>query len=483
MFKSIVKRLALLIVMVLSMQLASSSSAQSAPENSIQVKEFNFVFLHGVGSNPGSLQLLGDSIMAQLPAYTLDYEQANPGTKVRVDTLQRYYPNDVDIDTWAKNIADSIEKHFSDKKNLILIGHSMGGKAALYAVAKNIGGLADKVAMVVTINSPIKKLQDYYFTGGGTASDYIKAQWLILNGGAGDSITYYDSSQDGWWVGRNKHWLAFISAEAAPLSDQFNFAGVDALPRDMDDGIIPISAQYSDGADVIYYGEHGHSDVAQVDKVAEFIAGQILRYIFGGNIECSIFARSGSFEHKADWLVGTDYWVDVAGEVLANSGKVQHKNESYTKWQEWEDVVGEVTLGGERSSYRVNRVSLPFFSGIKEFRWLNPDDAEDSRLYIRTRAAPRSSVQVEWSIYQQGLLPVGVARDHYEVKIVAGTPLTAIRSVGWETDNPCDLRLQIHSEAQSPFRWFKAEWKVYFKGSRQRKVIDEIPSETLSGTG
>ena len=40
----------------------------------------------------------------------------------------------------------------------------MGGKAALYAVAHNIGNLADKVAMVVTSNSPIKKLSNYYFT-------------------------------------------------------------------------------------------------------------------------------------------------------------------------------------------------------------------------------------------------------------------------------------------------------------------------------
>jgi pimeloyl-ACP methyl ester carboxylesterase len=481
MFKRIVKRLALLIAMVLSVQLAISSPAQSAPANPTQVKEFNFVFLHGFESNPSALQLLSDSITAQLPKYILDYEQANPGTEVRVDTLQRYYPNDVDIDTWAKNIADSIEKHFSNKKNLILIGHSMGGKAALYAVAKNIGGLADKVVMVVTINSPIKSLQNYYFTGGGTASDYLRAQFLILNAGAADSVTYYDSSQDGQWVGTNKHWLAFISAESAPLSDQFNFAGVDPLPRDMDDGIIPISAQYADGADVIYYGEHSHSDVAQVDEVAEFIAGQILRYIFGGNIECSVFARSGSFEHKANWLLGKDYWEDIAGEIPANSGKVEHKNESYTKWQEWEDVVGERTLGSGRSSYRVSRMSLPFFTGIKEFRWLNPDDSEDSRLYIRTRAAPRSSVKVEWSIYQEGLLPVGIERDHYEIQIVSGTPLTAIKSVLWDTDNPCDLRLQIYSEAQSPFRWFKAEWKVYFKGSRLRQIINEIPSETLSG--
>jgi len=112
---------------------------------------------------------------------------------------------------------------------------------------------------------------------------------------------------------------------------------------------------------------------------------------------------------------------------------------------------------------------------------LNPDNAEDCRLCIRTRAAPRNSVQVDWSIYQRGLLPLGSTRDRYEVEIVTGTPLTGIGHASWETDNTRDLRLRIWSEAQSPFRWFKAEWRVYYKQSRQRQVIDEIPGRTLLG--
>ena len=479
MFTSMMKRLALVIAIALCIQLAISSPIQSAPDNSIQVKELNFVFLHGAGGHACSFQLMEDFMIEKLPPYILGYEQANPGTEIQVNTLKRCYPNNVDINTWANNIADSIDKHFANKNNLILIGHSMGGKSALYAVAKNIGGLADKAILVVTINSPIKSLQNYYVTGGGSVSDYCRAQWLILDRGVCNSATYYDSSQDGQWVGSNRHWLAFISAEAAPLSEQFNFAGVDALPRNMDDTIIPISAQHSDGADVIYYGEYDHSDFTEVDDVTDSIAGQILRYIFGGRVECSVFVRSGTFQHKADWLLGTDHWEDVAGEVLASSGRVQHKNESYIQWQEWEDVVGECTPGGIRSSYWVNRASFPVLTSIKESRWLNPDDPEDCRLYIQTRAAPRNSVQVEWSIYQQGLLPVGITRDHYEVEILTGTPLTGIKRVLWETDDPRDLRLRIYSEAHSPFRWFKAEWRVYYKGSLQRRIIDEIPSETL----
>ena len=169
------KQLALLIIIGLCLSLGLYIPAQSAPEEPVQVKELNFVFLHGAGGNACDMQLLADSITEQLPAYVLDYQQAHPDTEIQVDTLLRCYPNDVDIQTWANNIADSIDKYLPNKRNLILIGHSMGGKAALYAVANNVGGLADKVAMVVTINSPIKSLQGYYFAGGASVVDYYRA--------------------------------------------------------------------------------------------------------------------------------------------------------------------------------------------------------------------------------------------------------------------------------------------------------------------
>jgi len=478
MFGGTMKRLALLIAIALFVQLGFYSPAQSVLGAPAQVKELNFVFLHGAGGNICNMQLLSDSITEQIPAYILDYEKANPGTSIQVDKLQRCYPDDVDIRVWANNIAATIEKYFPDKKNLILIGHSAGGKAALYAVSHNVGGLADKVALVVTINSPIKSLGDYYVTGGGSVMDYCRARWLLSDQGICNSIAYYDSSQDGSWVGSNKHWLAFIAAESAPYSVQFNLGGIDAWPRDMDDSAIPISAQYADGADVIYYGEHGHSDWASSEEVAEFMAEQILHYIFGGAIECSVFVRSGTFEHKANWLLGTDYWEDIAGELLLASGRLEHKNKSYFKWQDWEDIVGESPPQGERSRYQISLMNhFLFFNSIQESYWLSPDNSEDYQLYLRTRAAPGSVIQVDWSIYGMGLLPVGVERNHYEVKIVTGTPLTSIQRVSWLTDDPRDLRLRIWSQAESPFRWFKAEWRVYSTEIRQKKIIDELPAE------
>jgi pimeloyl-ACP methyl ester carboxylesterase len=472
------KRLVLLITVGLCLALGLYSPAQSAPEEPVQVKELNFVFLHGAGGDACSMQRLADSIIEQLPAHILGYQLVHPDTKIQVDTLLRCYPNDVDIETWADNIADSIDKHLPDRQNLILIGHSVGGKAALYAVANNVGDLADKVALVVTINSPIKSLQKYYFAGGGSAADYYQALGLISDRGVSNSIVYYDSSEDGRWVAAVKHWLAFISAESAPSSPQFNVGGIDALPRNMDDTIIPISAQYTDRADVIYYGEHGHSDFTTSDEVAGFMAEQILRYIFGGEIECSVLAGSGTLEHVAGWVPGIDYWEDVVGEILASSGRLQYRNESYTKWQEWEEVVGECPAESKRSSYQVSPVRhFPFLASIEESRWLSPDNLEDCRLYLRTRAAPRNYVEVDWSIYRRELLPSGIERNHYEVAIVTGTPLTNIRYVAWVAGDLRDLRLRVSSEAERPFRWFRAEWRAYSKESRYRKVIDEIPGQ------
>ena len=463
-------------MVVLCLSTAFPGLVQAAPENPGKVKDLNFVFLHGYNGHSCALQLLEDCIAAQLPAFISQFEYENPDISIQTDSLRRCYPNDVDIDTWANNIADSINEKFPDKENLVLIGHSMGGKTALYAVSHNIGNLADKVALVVTINSPIKRLVDNYYLGGDTALDYWGAQWFMPNQGVLESLLNYDSSEDGRWTGENKNWLAFISGESSPLSSQFDVGGIDPLPRDIDDTIVPISCQYSDGADVVYYGEYGHSDFSEMEEVAGYLADRILRYIFGGGIECAVFARGGSFEHKADLFPGADQWQDVVGGVLAASGTVVHKNDSYYKWQEWEDIVGDYFVGVSRSSIQtIQKTSFPILTGIKQAGWVNPADSQDGRVYLNTRAAPGSSVQVDWSVYQKGLLPDGIERAYYEVEVETGTQFTGVEEVSWETADPRDVRLRISSQAQSPFRWFKAQWKAFFKEVRQKQIIDEMP--------
>ena len=474
------KWLSWLIAVTLGVPLIFIYPVQAASAQSATVKELNFVFLHGAAGERCSLQRLSDSMKKQLPSYIADYQQTHPGVEIRVNSLDRCYPAYVGVDAWARNIADSINEYFPGKENLILIGHSMGGKSALYAAAKNISGLGDKVAMVVTINSPIKKFNDYVVFGGGSVEQYCRAGWFRSDEGICDSVTNYDSSGDGSWIGHNRHWLSLISGESAPLSQQFDTGNVDPWPRDMDDGLVPVSAQYADGADVIYYGEHDHWELTDSEEVAGSLADKILRYIFGGSIEYSVFNRGGTFDHRANWLPLTDYWDDAIGEVPSTSGSLEHTNQSFTDWQEWEDVVGQFSPVGQRSSFQVTRRSLPLLTGVLESRWLNPVAPGDGRVYIRTRAAPRTKVRVDWGVYQRALLSAGIKRDRYEVEIWAGTPLTRIEQVSWLTNDINDVMLRVRSAAESPFRWFRARWRVYSLESRRRQVIDEIPAKVVT---
>ena len=107
------------------------------------------------------------------------------------------------------------------------------------------------------------------------------------------------------------------------------------------------------------------------------MADRILRYILGESIECAVLARGGNLEQRADWLLGTDKWDDVFGETIASIGTLQHTNDSWTEWREWEDVVGKPPSEHKRSRTRVTQMSFPFFTGIMELRWLNPDDPFD----------------------------------------------------------------------------------------------------------
>jgi len=469
-------RLRGLAAVVMLTLLVFPGSLSAADTNTTQVKDLNFVFLHGMGGTTCTLQNLGDWIEQSLPSYAFLYEQEHPGIRVKLNMLARCYEGYVKIDQWAENIVESIETHFKGKDNLILVGHSMGGKTALYAVANNIGGLADRVAAVVTINSPIKRLGDYYAPSGGPVINYCSTVLLGSDEGVCTSVTNYDSAADGKWVADNKDWLAFISAEAAPLSPKFDRTGVDAWPRDMDDGVVPISAQYGDGANVVYYGEYGHSEFGTNDDPSEYLANQILSYVFGYPLECCLPYRSGTFEHSSDWLLGTDYWNDIFGEDLVAEGVLTHYNESFFKWAEWEETIGELIPGEKRSSTLIRQTSLPLLTRIKNVRWVTESDTTDARVSLNLSAAPRTTIEAEWAIYRSPLLPEKSRRAYCEVNITDGTPLVAVTQIDWLSENVRDVRVRVWSEAQSPFRWFKAEWHTFFYETRILKLIDKIPA-------
>jgi hypothetical protein len=458
----------------LTVQADSNSGFSSVP--SYKNKELNFVMLHGAGGTACGLQNIGDTITDMIPLYVESYKKDHPTTKITFNILNRCYPANVDMETWAQNIGESINEYLPGKRNLILIGHSFGGKSALYSVAHNIEGLKDKTLLVVTINSPIKPLNCYPVSGAPNAIDLCKARFINSDKGVCSSLANYDSTEDGRIVSEEKHWLALVSGENTPGSDSFNYGGIDPYTWHCDDGVIPISGQYTEDADTVYYGEYYHSDFHEFEELYITVSETILNYIFGtAENGYSVLSREDSFTHKSDWWLGKDTWSDILGDTLAKEGATWHFNDSYMQWREWEDVAGGWPFVGDAKSryYTTLSSSSGPFTNIEETRWFDPANIEDCQIYIKTKAGPRQYVQVDWKIYQQSLSQ-DYARDHYEIEIEEGTALTAITRATWLTDNERDLRVSVQSQAESPFKWFKAICKIFVKEPRYRNLIDDI---------
>ena len=104
-----ISSLILSIILCLQLLVTRPVQAETRPE---VVKELNFVFCHGMGGNPCAFQNITDRIYELLPYFIDRYQEKHPGISVKVNILDRCYPAYVDINTWANNIADSINEHF-----------------------------------------------------------------------------------------------------------------------------------------------------------------------------------------------------------------------------------------------------------------------------------------------------------------------------------------------------------------------------------
>lgn len=454
-------------------------------------KELNLVFLHGMCGNPSAMEPLKNRLIdSELPPRIEEYEGSHPGVRVTINWWNPQLSNNVNIGTWAQEIATYINEHLPDKRNLIFICHSMGGKSAIYAVRHNKGGLQDKTLAVITINSPIERLDHFETTGGGhLIYEWCHSKGLLeqLSGGCEDkgicdSVAHYDSRNDANWVATNKHWLAFISAESHPKSGDCDIPVFgDLLPRNMDDSIIPISAQYTPEADSVFYGKYCHSALHQNHDARVFMAKTIARYIFGEVIKCGHLFRSGKFSHKSGVYVGTppipsEHWEDVEGDALACSGIYSHMNRKTLFIKHWKDKKGCTCPNQqERSSFEVEKASgCDPWTGIDWEKWAS-DDPHDCRISIKTYAGFRNKIRVNWKVYHKGLLPPSSERDHYEVEVTRADKFTGIDEVRWVTDDPLDCRIRIDSWALQERLWIEIEWRVYCKKKIRRQLIEEIP--------
>ena len=125
--------------------------------------EIWMAFFHGLGGNLTVNIPLIENISKNLQKRGILLKYINPSL-----------PNDVNLEEWSNNIAEAIDAWQKNETQtqpwIILVGHSMGGKACLHAVAKNLKNIDNYVLSVITINSPIKNIGKYrpftYFWNG-----------------------------------------------------------------------------------------------------------------------------------------------------------------------------------------------------------------------------------------------------------------------------------------------------------------------------
>lgn len=213
------------------------------------------VFLHGWFSNASALTRVVEAVKEMLKA---------AGYKDR--EAYRIFTPDLDNkaahDIWASNIASAITnpENIPEGAKIVLIGHSMGGKAALYAVAANVGGITSRVARIITYNTPYLPLNQFRFNKAlapsGTFLDgctlFLPSLGIpfITTPALCKSLAEHDSTKDVAVItqAHNIEVYALYQGEreaASPDCDIPQSLPVkwDLYPDHVDDGLVPVDAQ------------------------------------------------------------------------------------------------------------------------------------------------------------------------------------------------------------------------------------------------
>jgi pimeloyl-ACP methyl ester carboxylesterase len=335
----------------------------------------NILFLHGTPGEPFHMEPLKDKIEELLHEQGLELNHWNPDL-----------PNSDSLEDWSSNVANAINE-WGTHERIVIVGHSFGGKVAIYAVYNDIGGMRDKVDTVITVNSPIRKYEGVYYNA--YARSYRYPDFLIslfakeIGCEKTDSLKdvfISDCTDEANWVANNKRWLSIVSGERYPNDKKCNWGNVDLFPRDMDDGLVPLSAQYTDQADTVYYGVYRHD--ALFENLSEgggrdIITEIIVKYLLGEELEYSVLTCSGEYHHRADIWPGKDVWDDEVGQMGTK----------------------------ERSHYEVEILPCTTpLTGIESMEWKTPDP-NDLRINIKSYAySPWMFIKIRWRIYHKTML-------------------------------------------------------------------------------
>ena len=198
------------------------------------------------------------------------------------------FPNNLGLERWATNIAQRIRnrlKDMSDTGKVIIVGYSMGGKAALYAVGHNISDIRDSIDVIITINTPYHDLAEFAPALLTKAACQAAHFWKRTpDRGACEDLVHHDSTDTVRTIQDETDIpiYALASSEDMPLSLSCNSpimsSPVDPYAWYLDDGNVPLKAQSVEGVKTIYYGNFCHWDLLEPSSpVLRVLAREILK--------------------------------------------------------------------------------------------------------------------------------------------------------------------------------------------------------------
>ncbi len=325
------------------------------------------------------------------------------------------------------------------------------------------------VASIITINSPIKNLGRYrpftYFWNGFLLHRVAERVLHTHKVAALKDCRDIDTSIDGhkWVADKNRSWLAYISAEAYPTDPacDFNLTGKpqDMYPQYMDDGLVPIDAQYTTDSTTIYYGEYWHQAMVDNPCTIHSLANITVQYLTGNPVNVSIFHSAWLYNHQT---LLPRQWNETVGrdEILLDTGHISHVTGLLPPYH-WIEEVGQ-NHSLPRSRFEVQKTS-GVGSQVTKVNWTS-SKVTDYRLNVTIRSLPLCKIDVDWRVY--GIVTPALDRDHYEMEVLEGSSYghSKIRYGGWLTENDTDLGICIDSWAA--FGIVKVGWSVYLKEPR-----------------
>ena len=334
----------------------------------------HILFLHGMPETPNVLTPLKDEMSDLFSSYDINLDFCYP-----------HLPDSESVDTWAGNVAEEII-NWNPSGNIVIVGLSMGGKVAVHLTAEESFGVQDRIDSVITINSPLKSFNRYYnaFFGyfypsfllpfmGTTMMNYSKPDGFI------DVITF-DSSSEAVWIASEKELVNFISGEPSPEERLFDGGFGDMFPRVLDDGTVPLPAQYINQGTVVYYGVKQHESVfrdLEEGGARDLIAETIVNFLLGDSI-----MQSSK--------------IDFGSVVFDQSGPF-----SQDCFQKIVSIENTNDFDRDYFEIRVSNESSIFHHASVSAEWMTENSDELSLKIMVSQLRPFSKITIDWIVYRK----------------------------------------------------------------------------------